>query len=130
MENSFYTVMEVSELIGVSRRTIYDWIKSGKIEAIVSNYHNTLIPSTEIIREERFTLRHEKEKREYIRKASIVFSRKKLPNDDELLELEKTHSKTEIAKMYGCSKQRVSAALKYIKAKAAGQAASTKEKKD
>lgn len=28
-----YTLIEVKELLGVSRRTLYDWIKAGKLKA-------------------------------------------------------------------------------------------------
>ena len=28
-----YTLVEVKDLLGVSRRTLYDWIKAGKLKA-------------------------------------------------------------------------------------------------
>ncbi len=30
----FYTPAEVADLLQVTRRTVYDWIKSGKLEAV------------------------------------------------------------------------------------------------
>ena len=50
MDNEFYTINEVAEMLRSSNRTIVNWIKSGDISALELSHKKKLISKEEIQR--------------------------------------------------------------------------------
>jgi len=50
MDNEFYTINEVAELLRSSNRTISNWIKSGEISVLNLSHKKKLISKSELQR--------------------------------------------------------------------------------
>ena len=50
MENEFYTINEVAEMLRSSTRTITNWINSGKLSVLELSHKKKLISKSEIQR--------------------------------------------------------------------------------
>ena len=50
MENEYYTTKEVATMLRSTRRTVYNWINDGKLNAIHISHNKKLIPKAEMER--------------------------------------------------------------------------------